>query len=128
MLDFDGESAPYVQYTYARGRSILRRAGEVTAEIDYSKITSDDEYALVTKLAAFGTAVSDAAEKNEPFYINRYVTTLARTFNKFYTSCPILKSDVDPDTKAARLALVAATTRVIKNALLLLGIETVEEM
>ena len=128
MLDFDGESAPYVQYTYARGRSILRRAGEVREEIDYSKITSDDEYALVTKLAAFGTAVSDAAEKNEPFYINRYVTTLARTFNKFYTSCPILKSDVDPDTKAARLALVSATTRVIKNALLLLGIETVEEM
>ena len=128
MLDFDGESAPYVQYTYARGKSILRRAGSAPENIDFSKITSDDEYALITQLAAFHNAVADAAEKNEPFYVNRYVTNLARAFNKFYGSCPILRSDVDEDSKNARLALAAATTSVIKTALSLLGIETVEEM
>lgn len=128
MLDFDGESAPYVQYTYARGRSILRRAGEYSNTPDYTKIVSDDEYALVSHLNAFGDAVLDAATKNEPFFVNRYVTTLARLFNKFYNSCPILKDDVDAETRSARLHIVDSTTKVIKIALSLLGIETVEEM
>ena len=128
MLDFDGESAPYIQYTYARGRSILRRAGSFDENIDYSKITTDDEYALAAALGAFSEAVENAAEKNEPFYVNRYVTNLARAFNKFYNSCPIIKDDIDGQTKNARLALVKASTRVIKIALSLLGIETVEEM
>lgn len=128
MLDFEGESAPYVQYSYARGKSILRRAGEYGGKIDYSLITSDEEYALVTLLGAFLNAVEDAAEKNEPFYVNRYVTNLARLFNKFYNNCPILKEDTAPNVRAARLALVSATCEVIKSALGLLGIETVESM
>ncbi|MBE7044710.1 MAG: arginine--tRNA ligase [Ruminococcaceae bacterium] len=128
MLDFDGESGPYVQYTYARGRSILRRVAPAGGAINAEKITSDDEYTLITRLNAFGDAVLDAAEKNEPFYINRYVTNLARAFNKFYNSCPILKDDVDEETRQARLALVEATTCVIQTALSLLGIQTVEEM
>lgn len=128
MLDFDGESAPYVQYTYARGRSILRRADKADKKVNCEKITTDDEYALVTQLGAFEAAVKAAAEKNEPFYVNRYVTNLARAFNKFYNGCPILKEDIDEETKNARLALVEAATAVIKTALSLLGIETVEEM
>lgn len=128
MLDFEGESAPYVQYSYARAKSILRRAEIDYSDADLSHATSDDEYALVTALASFGDAVKDAADKNEPFYINRYVTNLARTFNKFYNSQPILKADVDENTKKARLALVEATSQVIKTALGLLGIETVESM
>lgn len=128
MLDFDGESAPYVQYSYARGKSILRRAGSGGKSADFSKITSDEEYSLVTMLAGFNGAVMASAEKNEPFYINRYVTNLARQFNKFYVSCPILKEGIDEDTKNARLALVSAVCTVIKSALCLLGIETVESM
>ena len=128
MLDFDGESAPYVQYSYARGKSILRRAGEIDKNIDFSEVTSDEEYALVTMLAGFYDAVALAAEKNEPFYVNRYVTNLARQFNKFYVSCPILKDDIPEKTKNARLALVSAVCTVIKSALYLLGIETVESM
>lgn len=128
MLDFEGESAPYVQYSYARGRSILRRSGMDFANADFSCITSDEEYALVSRLNEFSTAVQDAAEKYEPFYVNRYVTNLARQFNKFYNSCPILKEDVPEDVKKARLALVNATCTVIKSALKLLGIETVESM
>ena len=128
MLDFEGESAPYVQYTYARGRSILRRCGMDYRDAAFSKTVSDDEYALVSQLNAFGDAVKDAASKNEPFYINRYVTNLARSFNKFYNSHPILKADVPEDVKKARLAMVDAVTQVIRTALSLLGIQTVESM
>ena len=128
MLDFDGESAPYVQYSYARGKSILRRAQNVNTSLDFSQTVSDDEYALVSMLAGFCDAVALAAEKNEPFYINRYVTNLARQFNKFYVSCPILKDGISEDVKNARLALVEAVCTVIKSALYLLGIETVESM
>ena len=129
MLDFEGESGPYCQYGYARGRSILRKAESIDySNADLSKATSDEEYALVKQLNAFGDAVLDAADKNEPFYINRYVTNLTKAFNKFYNTNPIMKDDVDIETKKARLAIVDATTRVIKTALGLLGIETVESM
>lgn len=128
VLNFDGESGPYVQYTYARGRSVLRRADIDYSDADFTKTVSDEEYALIKQINAFGDAVKDAADKNEPFYINRYVTNLARSFNKFYNSSPILKGDVDEETKKARLAIVDASTRVIKAALGLMGIETVENM
>lgn len=129
MLDFEGESAPYCQYGYARGRSILRRAEGIDySDADLSKATSDEAYALVKQLNSFGDAVKDAADKNEPFYINRYVTNLTKAFNKFYNTNPIMKDDVDDETKKARLAIVDASTQVIKTALGLLGIDTVESM
>jgi len=128
MLDFEGESAPYVQYSYARGRSILRRCDTDYQNADFSLTVSDEEYELVKQINSFGAAIEDAAAKNEPFYINRYVTLLAKSFNKFYNTCPILKGDVDDETRKARLALVDAATQVIKSALSLLGIETVESM
>ena len=129
MLDFEGESAPYCQYGYARGRSILRKAEGIDySGADFSKAASDEAYSLVKQLNAFGDAVKDAAEKNEPFYINRYVTNLTKSFNKFYNTNPIMRSDVDMETKKARLAIVDATGKVIRLALGLLGIETVESM
>ncbi len=129
MLDFEGESAPYCQYGYARGRSILRRAEGIDFKgADFSKTVSDEEYALAKQLNGFADAVKAAADKNEPFYINRYVTNLTKAFNKFYNTNPILKDDVDAETKKARLALVSASTEVIKSALYLLGIDTVESM
>ncbi len=129
MLDFDGESAPYCQYGYARGKSILRRAADIDySDADFSDAVSDDEYRLAKQLDAFSDAVKDAADKNEPFYINRYVTNLVKDFNKFYNTNPILKSDVPDKTKKARLALTAAACTVIRNALALLGIDTVESM
>lgn len=129
MLDFEGESAPYCQYGYARGRSILRRAEGIDySDADFSLNTSDDAYRLAKQLDSFGAAVELAAQKNEPFYINRYVTELVKDFNKFYNTNPIMKDDVDMETKKARLAMVDASCTVIKAALELLGIETVESM
>ena len=129
MLDFDGESAPYCMYGYARGKSILRRADGIDySDADMSKAVSDDAYTLVKMLNGFGDAVKDAADKNEPFYVNRYVTNLVKAFNKFYNTNPIMKDDVDLETKKARLAIVDATCTVIKSALALLGIDVVESM
>lgn len=129
MLDFDGESAPYCMYGYARGKSILRRAEGIDySDADMSKAVSDDAYTLVKALNGFGDAVKDAADKNEPFYVNRYVTGLVKAFNKFYNTNPIMRDDVDEDTKKARLAIVNATCNVIKSALGLLGIDVVESM
>lgn len=129
MLDFEGESAPYCQYGYARGKSILRRAADIDySNADFSLDTSDDAYRLVKQLNAFGDAVKTAADKNEPFYINRYVTDLVKCFNKFYNTNPIMKADVPEEVRKTRLALVDAACGVIKTALGLLGIETVESM
>ena len=129
MLDFDGESAPYCMYGYARGRSILRRAEGIDySNADLSKAVSEDAYTLVKMINAYGDAVADAAEKNEPFYVNRYVTGLVKAFNKFYNTNPIMRDDVDEETKKARLAIVDATCGIIKSALNLLGIEVVENM
>lgn len=129
MLDFDGESAPYCMYGYARGKSILRRAEGIDySNADLAYAVSEDAYTLVKLINSFGDAVSDAADKNEPFYVNRYVTSLVKAFNKFYNTNPIMRSDVDDETKKARLAIVDATCTVIKSALELLGIEVVETM
>ena len=83
---------------------------------------------MVKQINGFGDAVKDVADKNEPFYINRYCYKFIKSFNKFYNTNPIMKDDVDEETKKARLAIVDATTKVIKTALGLLGIETVESM
>lgn len=129
MLDFDGESAPYCMYGYARGKSILRRAADIDyRDADMSKAVSDDAYTLVKLLNGYSDAVLDAASKNEPFYVNRYVTNLVKAFNKFYNTNPIMRDDVDDETKKARLAIVDATCTVIKSALNLLGIDVVESM
>ena len=129
MLDFEGESAPYCQYSYARGKSILRRAEGIDySDADLSLETSDEAYTLVKQLNAFSDAVQAAADRNEPFYVNRYVTDLAKAFNKFYNTSPIMRDDVPEDVRKTRLAIVDATCNVIKLALNLLGIETVESM
>ncbi len=129
MLDFDGESAPYCMYGYARGKSILRRAEGIDYhDADLAKAVSDDSYTLVKQLALFGDAVKDAAAKYEPFYVTRYVTNLVKLFNKFYNTNPIMRNDVPEDVKKARLAVVDATCTVIRSALALLGIDVVESM
>ncbi len=127
MLDFDGESGPYVLYSYARGRSVLRKAGETDfSAASFDMDITDEEYALCKTLADFPEAVSLAALKNEPFYVTRFVTALAKAFNKFYNTSPILKAQ--GPVRLARLSLTNAACLCLKNALSLLGIRTVERM
>lgn len=133
MLDFEGDSAPYVMYTYARARSILRKADqEGYAYLDCSDaalalLQSDDEFALAKMIESFGQTIEKAVSVYEPFMLVRLVTSLARTFNKYYHHEPILKTG-DPALRAARLALVAASSSAIKAGLNLLGIDAVERM
>ena len=127
VLNFDGETGPYVQYTYARAKSVLRKADFSEAKTkDFTKISSDEEFALVKSLANFKDVVIKACEKYEPSLITRHTTEIAKNFNKFYNACQI---NVDDEKlKEERLALTYATSIVINTALGLLGIKTVEQM
>lgn len=127
ILNFEGETGPYVQYSYARGRSILRKAGKNNIVPDYDKLSSAEEFELSKLIAGFNDAINSAIEKYEPSIITRYVIDTAKAFNKFYNMYPILSCE-DGGLKSARLKLVEATTILIKNALSLLGIDVVEKM
>ncbi|MBE6064061.1 arginine--tRNA ligase [Clostridium cochlearium] len=127
MLSFDGETGPYVQYSYARGKSILRKAGEIKGDIDYSKLNSKEEFELVKTLEGFNKSILQAIEKLEPSIVTRYVIEVAKAFNKFYNHNSILNAE-DEEIKKARIKLVESTCQVIKNALNLLGIDVVEKM
>lgn len=127
ILNFEGETGPYVQYSYARGRSILRKAGENNTAPDYEKLVSREEFELAKLIAGFNDAIDSAISKYEPSVITRYVIEAAKAFNKFYNMYPILSCE-DEGLKSARLKLVEATSILIRNALSLLGIEVVEKM
>ncbi|KGN02270.1 arginyl-tRNA synthetase [Clostridium novyi A str. 4570] len=127
MLNFEGETGPYVQYTYARGKSILRRAGEIGEEVNYAALNSKEEFELVKVLGNLQEAILNAIDKLEPSILTRYTIEVAKAFNKFYNAHNIMATE-DVATKNARLKLVEATCQVIKNGLNLLGIEVVEKM
>src|SRR5699024_2381286 len=94
VLNFDGETGPYIQYTYARAKSVLRKAGAYEIKsIDIEKITSDEEFSLIKKLAGFEDVVVKAKEKYEPSLITRHLTDIAKSFNKFYNSSKIMVED-----------------------------------
>ncbi len=126
ILSFEGDSGPYVQYTCVRGRSILRKAGEFPSTADYSKLTSDEEFALAKLLDGFKSALKEAADRYEPFVITRHITELAKAYNKFYNSHPIMNAEAD--VKAARLHLTKAVCNVIETGLNIIGIEVPENM
>ncbi|MBU3183845.1 arginine--tRNA ligase [Clostridium estertheticum] len=133
MLSFDGETGPYVQYTYARAKSILRKVEETSKnnetdiELDYNKLNSKEEFELVKQLEGFQKSILFAIDKLEPSMVTRYVIDVAKAFNKFYNQYNIsnLKDEAD---KKAKIKMVEATCQVIKNALGLIGIEVVDRM
>ncbi|NEZ46950.1 arginine--tRNA ligase [Clostridium niameyense] len=127
ILSFDGETGPYVQYSYARGKSILRKAGEFDSNINYSKLSSKEEFELVKLLGNFNKSILNAIDKLEPSMVTRYVVEVAKAFNKFYNAHGILNAE-DDEVKEARLKLVEVSCQVIKNALNLIGIDVVEQM
>lgn len=124
ILNFDGETGPYVQYTAARIKSVLRKGGEI-GDFVVDKV-NDDEYQLVSILSNFPDVVKSAADKLEPFFVTRYAIEVASAFNKFYFDCKIIGED--DNTRNFRLAVCKATLTVLTSALGLLGIKTPERM
>ncbi|MCI6188727.1 MAG: arginine--tRNA ligase [Clostridium sp.] len=127
ILSTEGETGPYVQYAYARAKSILRRAENINAQIDYSKLNSKEEFELVKTLESFNKNILLALDKLEPSIVTRYVIEVAKAFNRFYNAHSVLNLE-DEVLKATRLKLVEASSQVIKNGLALLGIDVVEKM
>ena len=125
VLNFEGETSVYVQYTCARANSVLQKGG-VPASYEIPEL-STVEIDLVKALAEFPETVKDAAEKYEPSYIARFAVDVAQRFNKFYFDCKILAAE-DEKTKNFRLALTAATLQTLKNAFTLLGIGIPDKM
>lgn len=132
VLNFDGETGPYVQYTHARGASVLRKAGDAIVskaeklDIDFKYLNSDSAYELVKLIYAFPGVVVEAGEKFEPSIITRHVVNMAQGFNRFYHDEHIL-TDND-DEKTAKIALTIAAKNAIKRGLALLGMQAPERM
>ena len=126
LLNFDGETGPYVQYTYARASSVLRKIGEVPDTIDYTLLTDEASIGLLKEIERYPQVIKDAAERYEPSVIARYSIDLAHAFNKFYHECQI--NVEDETTKYTRTNVVKIARYIIKDALSLLGIQCPEQM
>ena len=128
VLNFDGETGPYVQYTFARASSVLRKAGDPELKVpDPEKLT--DEYAqeIIKLIEDFPNRVREAARKYEPYIITRYTVAVATAYNKFYHEDPILTAE-DEETKMARLYLTKMVTYILKTGLGLIGVAAPERM
>lgn len=125
-LSFEGETAPYLQYTHARCRSVLSRAGVSDGKIDYDVLTDDDSFTLVRLLSSFDDVVSDAAAKYEPSVISRYLLDLAAVFNRFYLNCRIIGEK--PDVMYTRLLITRYVADALKEGLKLLLINAPDRM
>ncbi len=125
VLNFEGETSCYVQYTCARANSVLDKGGR-GGTYSVGEVVPQ-EFELVKKLADFPSTLHDALEKYEPCFVARYAVDLSQLFNKFYFDCSILNAG-DENTRNFRLALTQATLVTLTNALRLLGIGVPEKM
>jgi arginyl-tRNA synthetase len=127
ILNFDGETGPYLQYTSVRIRSVLEKfTGKIIPEVDFNKLTHPEEKELIKHLANFSTTVVVAAEEKEPFIVAHYLMDLAKLFNKFYSHYRVL--DEDGETSLARVLLTYCTSTVLDAGLKLLGIPLPKKM
>ena len=130
-IDFNGNTGPFIQYTYARIRSILRKAAEQGIEVPdtlpAAAEISDREISLVQHLYGFKAAVRQAGQDYNPSQIANYCYELVKEYNQFYHDFSVLREE-DADKKLFRLALSAAVSQVVKNGMGLLGIEVPERM
>jgi len=126
-LNFEGETAPYIQYAYARISSIIKKnKNKVPKKADFSILNSDEEVELIKKLSTFPQIVEKTGKELRPNIIANYAFGLAKQFNEFYHTHNILKED--KDIKDARLILAYCVKQTLKNSLNMLGIEVLEKM
>jgi arginyl-tRNA synthetase len=131
MLAMDGNTATYMQYAYARNRSIFRR-GEVDlvplrAEPPLPELNTPYERTLALLLVRLSEALNGAAADYRPNLITSYLWDLAKAYSGFWVNCPVLKAET-PELRQGRLLLCDLTSRVIQRGLDLLGIRTIERM
>jgi len=127
VLNFDGETGPYCQYTVARCNSVLKKGEAYDLSSGYSaKEVNDNEYELATLIGSFPSVLKAAAEKYEPSFVTRFAVDVAKAFNKFYFESKIVSED--KTLTENRLRLTKATQLCLKKALSLLGIKTPEKM
>ncbi|SCJ97069.1 Arginine--tRNA ligase [uncultured Eubacterium sp.] len=133
VLNFDGETGPYVQYTHARCASVLRKAGETIVKkaaalngVDCKYLCSESAYELAKLLYKFPAVIVDAGDKYEPSIVTRHIVDMAQGFNRFYHDEHILTDN--EEEKIAKVALVIAAKDAIKNGLALLGMKAPERM
>lgn len=130
-IDFNGNTGPFIQYTYARIRSILRKANvqgiNIPASVEANAPLNEKEIALIQKMNDFGAAVAQAGVDYSPSGIANYCYELTKEFNQFYHDYSILNADTEAE-KTTRLVLAQNVAKVIKNGMELLGIEVPERM
>ncbi|MFO7295248.1 MAG: arginine--tRNA ligase [Clostridia bacterium] len=126
VLNFDGETGPYVQYTHARCCSVLRKAPEGDGSFNPGMLKTKEEYQVCKTLYQFPEKVMIALNQLEPSVITRYLVNLAQDFNRFYHEHPILVED--QQLRSARLALVEATRITLANGLRLIGLKPLERV
>ena len=130
-IDFNGNTGPFIQYTYARIRSIMRKAQAegiaLPAALDAQASLNEKETALIQKMNDFGAAVADAGNNYNPAGIANYCYELTKEFNQFYHDYSILNADTT-EQKTTRLVLAANVAKILKNGMALLGIEVPERM
>ena len=128
-LDFEAQSAPYVQYVHARACGIIGEAdGAHPGAVDASVLERPEERDLLETIARFPAVVEGAADDRRPHVVATYTREFAETFNAFYRECPVLSDEVDPAVRDARLALVEASRHTVANALSVLGVAAPESM
>ncbi|QHW34813.1 arginine--tRNA ligase [Paenibacillus rhizovicinus] len=134
MLNFEGETGPYVQYAHARASSILAKAGAAAsmtneqAQQRAALLIDEASNPLLQELSLFGERVELAMHKLEPSIVTRYLIDVAQAFNRFYHECPILLDHVPAPLREARLALVRCVQTVLRNGLRLIGLEAPEQI
>ncbi|MDN7140478.1 arginine--tRNA ligase [Pseudomonas sp. JQ170] len=128
MLNFEGNTAPYLLYAYTRVAGVFRKLGKSFDEVDGQIILqAAQEQDLAARLAQFGEILNNVAEKGTPHVLCAYLYDVAGLFSSFYENCPILAADT-PEQMQSRLRLAALTGRTLKQGLELLGLETLERM
>ena len=124
-LNFDGNTGPYAQYTYARTCAVLRKAGDTVC--DQLTYTAPEEAALVKVLSRFPEKVANAIADYEPSVITRYILDVAASFNRFYHNCPIVNAD-DAAVRATRIEITRAVNQVLSNAFPLICMRKMEKI
>ena len=126
-IDFNGNTGPFLQYTYARIQSVIRRAGGVDLNAPTSSTPNEKESTLIQKVADFPSVVKEAGKSYSPALIANYCYDLAKEYNQFYHDYSILKEE-DNDKRMLRLLLSAVVARTLKTGVSLLGMEMPERM